>query len=350
MTPTATADPLLIAIDDPLLHPEATHAAAATGRPLIDAAGADALRRHYTRAHAVFLDAHYAPVVEDHPRRDGVFLLGTDVGDVNALASRSPHVAGSFVLPHQAGELLRAVGALGAAAAPQPRGGEAVIAVIGAAGGVGASTVGASISRVAGAQREPTIVDVHRYSGGLDLLLGIEGEIGARWGEIVLGDGQVMRDDVRRALPATSDGIAVLTHARTSISDPHVVDRAELGRVVTALSGAGVTVVDTPAHLVPERCELAVVVVPAEVRGTAAAARIVAECAAAATPAALVLRHRGWSSLSAAEVETAVKSRVIAEVGEVPRLRRAVEVSGLPHSLPRPLVRAARAVLAEVGL
>ncbi|SDS60433.1 septum site-determining protein Ssd [Corynebacterium timonense] len=349
MPHTTPTEPLLIAIDDPLVHPEAVHIAAATGRPVIDADGPDALRRHYARAHAVFLDAAHSAALQTLPPRPGVFLLGSDVETIAAQHAASPGVEGAFVVPAQAGDLLRAVGAL-RTAAPSPHGREAVIAVLGAAGGVGASTLGAAICRAAPRELEPMLVDAHRYSGGLDLLLGIEEEIGARWGEIVLGDGSVNRADVRRALPSTRDGIAVLTHARTTINDPSGADKHEIERLVAATSGAGLTVVDSPVRLMPARCDLAVVLTPAEVRGAAAAARIVAECSAASTPAALVVRHRGWSSLESGEIARIARAEVIAQIQHAPRLPRAVEVEGLPQRLPRTLAAAARAVLEEAGL
>ncbi|WP_291314344.1 septum site-determining protein Ssd [Corynebacterium sp. UBA2622] len=348
MTTATPADPLLLAIEDPILHPEATHIAAATGRPIIEADGPDTLRRHFARAHAVFLDAAYADAISALPPRRGVFLLGGDLSSIDAEHARVPGAAASFVLPAQSAELLRAVGALNVT--EPPGGGGGVIAVVGAAGGVGASTLGASISRVAGRDLEPTLIDAHRYSGGLDLLLGIEDEPGARWGEIVLGEGAVDRADVRRALPATRDGIAVLTYPRTTISDPYSVDKPAVERLVTAVAGGGLAVVDAPVALLPARCDLAVVVTPSEVRGAAAATRIVAECAASGTPAALVLRHRGWSSLTREEVEHIARAGVVAEVGDITRLSRTVETAGLPARLPRSLGRAAAAVLQEAGL
>lgn len=349
MTTSPLAEPLVVAIDDPLLHPEALHVAAATGRPIVDVDGADGVGRHLARAHAVFVDAHFAAAVLEWPARPGIFLLGTEVAATDAAHASFPQAERSFVLPAQAGELLRAVGLLGAAGS-QVGGEDPVIAVLAAAGGVGASTFAASLARTAGPDHEPTLIDAHRYSGGMDLLLGVEEEAGARWGEIVLGEGAVNREDVRRALPRTRDGIAVLTHARTSINDPFVLDMVSVERVVSAVSGGGLTVVDTPVRLMPARCDLAVVVTPAEVRGAAAAARMAAECAAASTPAVVVLRHRGWSSLAAAEVEKISRLTVCAEVGEIRGLRRAAEVSGLPGRLARPLTRAARRVLSEVGL
>ncbi|MEX3504077.1 septum site-determining protein Ssd [Corynebacterium sp. LK2510] len=349
MDTSTLSGPLLIAVDDPALHPEALQAAAATGRPVVDADSPETLRRHFARAHAVLLDAPFATAASDLPARAGVFLLGGDVATIADQHARFPQAAASFVLPAQAGELLRAVGSL-RSALPASRGAEAVIAVVGAAGGVGTSTLAATICRAAGSEREPTLIDAHRYSGGLDFLLGIEDEIGARWGEIVVGEGAVDRADVRRALPSSADGIAVLTHARTTIADPFVVGRHDVERLVAAVAGAGLTVVDAPVNLVPSGCDLVVVVTPAEVRGVAAAARVVAELAAGGATTAVALRHRGWSSLDREEAERIVRAPVIAEIRQAGRLTRTVEVAGLPTRLPRTLANAARQILSEAGL
>ncbi|WKD56724.1 hypothetical protein CAPI_00725 [Corynebacterium capitovis DSM 44611] len=341
-------EPLLVAVDDASVHPEAIHIAAATGRPIVDVGPADSLLPDYPRAYAVLLDVTFAAQTAHLPPRPGVFLVGADLADVEATAAIYPHVSGSFVLPAQAGDVLRALSAL-ASTRPLVKNRGRTIAVVGAAGGVGTSTFGAALARQAGAAHTPTLIDADRYSGGLDLLLGIEGEIGARWGEIVVGEGAVNRDDVRRALPATKDGIAVLTHARTTVNDPYALDGATLERLITAVGGAGLTVVDAPVDLLP-RVDVVVVLTPAEVRGAAAAARLVAECAAAGATCAMVVRHRGWSSLSAQEVERVAHTHVVAEVGNIPRLSRVVETSGLPQRLPRALARGADAVLREVGL
>ncbi|WP_342318886.1 septum site-determining protein Ssd [Corynebacterium mayonis] len=338
MTLNAAADPLLIAVDDPVVHPEATHVAAAAGREIINARSVDALRRHWAKAHAVFVDTAFAPAAAELPAKAGVFYLSSDVEQVHPKFE-------SYVLPAQAGELLRALGALRAPVV-ETRGDGAVIAVVGAAGGVGTSTLAACLARLAAAHVEPTLVDAHRFSGGVDLLLGIEDEAGARWGEIVLGEGMVQRADVRRALPETRDGIAVLTQPRTTIKDPFTLTNSDVDRFVAAVATSGLTVVDAPVSLLPTGCDLIVVVTPAEVRGAAAAARIAAEV----SPVAVVLRHRGWSSLTATEVERITKAPVIAELGEVPRLRKAVEVAGLPTRVPKTLAKVSRSILEEAGL
>lgn len=346
--------PIIIAVDDPNVHSEAIHLAAATGRPLVDASSSPALvERHFSTAHALLVDASAgARALTRAGTRPGVFLVGADPAGMGDTAAQFPGVDGSYVLPAEAADLLRALGSLRALPEGSHRQGR-VIAVVGAAGGVGASTLGASISRAAaaGSDRDaaPTLVDAHRYSGGLDLLIGIEEEIGARWGEIALGEGSVERADLRRALPSTGDGIAVLTCSRTTVSDPFRLDRDTLERTVAALATSGVTVVDCPAQLVPQRCDLAVLVTPGEVRAAAASARIAAELAAQSVTCAIALRRRSWSGLASDEIERVTKVGIIAEVPEIRGLTRKVETSGLPQRLPRALVRAAQRVLDEVG-
>lgn len=358
---TSETAPILIAVDDALLHPEATHLAAATGRPLIDSRGPDDLVRHYARAFAVLIDGARAPDLDSLPPREGIFFVS---GDADPAAAPED----TFILPAHAADLLKALGKLalassqGAGQTREPRSGRsvvgrraasptvgAVLTFVGAAGGAGTSTLAAAVARTASTDMEPVVVDAHRYSGGLDLLFGVEEEVGARWGEIDIGEGSVDRAQLRKALPRTCDGIAVLTGPRTKVTVSTAGAAAgltgEVDRVTTVLGAAGLTVVDAPPDSLPNRCDHAFVVVPAEVRAAAAAALICAECRAADTPVSLVLRHRGWSGLSAREVERVAGADVIAEVKHLPRLVRGTEVHGLPVRLPRALAAAAEAVL-----
>ncbi|MDK6521577.1 hypothetical protein QP173_09320, partial [Aerococcus urinae] len=70
-----------------------------------------------------------------------------------------------------------------------------------------------ALAREAGAD---LLVDACPYSGGLDLLTGIENKPGARWPDLAAGTGSVDAADLVRALPTTPDGIAVLSEARSA--------------------------------------------------------------------------------------------------------------------------------------
>lgn len=372
---TSDTAPILIAVGDALLHPEATHLAAATGRPIIDSQGPDDFVRHYSRAFAVFIDTARASNLDPLPRRDGVFLVCSESGEVpGEVPGEVDGVTDTFILPAQAAELLKALGRL-ALAAPRERhtpgaqaaesggrlrgsragdGGSAigsvgtVLSFVGAAGGAGTSTLAASVARVASPDAYPVVVDAHRYSGGLDLLLGVEEEVGARWGDIDIGEGSVDRAQLRQALPRTTDGIAVLTGARTTVAaaagQPGGLP-ADVDRVTTVLGADGLTVVDAPPDALPNRCDHAFIVVPAEVRAAASAALISAECRATNTPVSLIVRRRGWSGMSTEEVERVAGAEVVAEVKHLSRLVRETEVAGLPVRLPRSLAAAAESVL-----
>lgn len=329
-----SSTPIAVAVDDPLLHPEAIHIAAATGRPIIEVPDPAQLARIQQRAFAVLTDATCNPT-------PNTFHITHDV---------DPATPRTFALPLQAAELLKALGALYTQLTQRTpaasRGGK-VIALVGACGGVGVSTFGASISKKAPGA---TLVDGHAHSGGLDLLLGLEDVPGARWGEVAFGEGAIARADVRRALPVSSDDVAVLTFPRSMLADVALPQPNDIDAVATALGSSGVTVLDVPVELVPQRCDLALVVVPGQLRAAASAARIVAQLAEKSVPHGLVFRRHGWESLSAAEVERIANSNVVAELADCRGLTKTVERAGLSARLPRQLARAADAVLTEVGV
>ena len=338
MTHTNTG-PIVVAVADPALHSEAIHIAAATGRKVIDAADDTQLARHAPKAHALLIDDLRAPSLHPQPRGPNVFTV---VADTAPAATRE----GVFALPAQAADVLRSIGALALAPAAHTARGK-VVAVLGACGGSGASVLSAVLCRVAG---DATLIDAHQFSGGLDLLLGLEATPGARWGDIdFTAGGAVSRAEMRGALPATEDDTALLTFPRTTVADPFRLSPEELNAVVHAAGTEGLTAVDTPLALLPDRCDLAVVVLRPELRAAAAAARLVAECNAAGVANALLLRQSSWASLEPAQVEDTAKAPVIAQVQQVRGLTKQLDQSGLPAKLPRTLARAAEAVLGEVA-
>lgn len=331
---TLPGGPIVVAVEDAALHPEAIHLAAATGRQVIDAADSAQLARHAPQAFAVLLDAHRAPTI---PQAPNVFTVGRDIG-----------MPGTFVLPEQAADLLGAIGALALGGSQPARTGR-VVAVVGASGGAGASVTAAAVCRAAAQHGTVTLIDANRLSGGLDLLLGIEHEPGARWGEIAVGEGAIAREDIRRALPQTGDQIAVLTFSRAAVGEQYRLGAEELTRVVDAVATEGITVVDTSPEMMPPRCDLAVIVLRPELRAAAAASRLVAECNAGGVPHALLVRENSWSALTDAEIEHTTRSRVLGRVRDVRALTQTVERSGLPARLPRHLAHAAKTVLGEVA-
>lgn len=341
---------ILLAITDPVLHPEALHLAAATGRKIIDTTDLDAVVRHFPRAGAVLLDAGAVEAVAGLARRPQVYFLAADPGPVDWQAALRSHAEQALVIPAQATDLLQI---LGREETPTEASGR-VIGVTGACGGVGVSTFAAAIARTARVE-EPALIDADPTAGGLDLLLGAEEVVGARWQDLRFGDGAVSGTDLRRALPTTADGITLLSGARSTIADPHQLSPEEL---VAALNnfraGSSLSVVDLPTRgpcraAAVDHCDLVVLLVPAEVRAVAAAAQQVARWRSDQVEVALVVRHRGWSGLDIADIEKLTRTEVLAEVGTIASLAKQVEMQGLPETLPKTLRLPAQAVLAQLS-
>ena len=344
---------IVVAIGDEALRAEAVHAAAATSHDVLTVTDPRDIPRSLPGAYAVLVDSLMARVVaaarRTHTAPAPVLFLTADPGPIDYEAALACHAESAFIIPAQVKELLASIAAAGAPQEARP--GSATIAVVGASGGVGTSTFAAALARTqCAADGRALLVDAHPYSGGLDLLLGVEAEPGARWPELTVGDGSIDAADLYRALPSTPDGVAVLSAARSTVADPFRLDKDLLARVVgAAQAGEGICVVDCTPETIPDACTHVVIVVAAEVRSAASAAQLLVRLDAARRRCVVVLRQRQWASLSAAEVERIVRSTVLAELPTLRGLTRAVEIGGLPQRLPAPLRKAARAVLEEVG-
>ncbi|RSZ64434.1 hypothetical protein EAH68_05435 [Corynebacterium hylobatis] len=368
---------ILVAVGDPVIHPEATHIAAATGHGVIDTIDPREITRLLPRAHAVLADADTAGHVATLDRRPGIYFLAADPGPVDWRAALTCHAENAYVLPAQAAELLTA---LGHARAPQPgqetrptagstalarsghaapaagQAGGTLIAVCGAVGGAGTSTLAAALARTVARHHPVTLIDADSHSGGLDLLLGLEDTPGARWPDLRLGEGTVAGTDLRAALPTTSDGIAVLSAARSTLADPFRLGPEHMRPVLEALGGSpGITVVDLPAHgpvteTVTGTCDRLALLIPAEVRAAAAAAGLVADLVRGRTATIGIARHRGWSGLTIDDLSRITRCQIIGELGQLSRLPRTVELGGLPDRLPGPLGATARLIAEDAGV
>lgn len=402
---------ILVAVAEPAAHPEAVHVAAAAGRPLLDllvdvedeAERAAELARHLPRAAAVILDAAAAADLDAVTARPGVFAVAADPGPAPEVEVGGALVPG-FVVPAQSPELLAALGAAlrGATSAPVdaagtdstrarpgraphdgtserdgrrrgvgnrqgPGGGDAprapraaaepgrgrVLGVAGACGGAGASTLAAACAVVAAADGTAALVDAVANSGGLDLLTGDEDTTGLRWGDVDFTRGEIPAGDLVEALPETREGVWLLTAGRSVLA---AAAGPGPGEVVAALGvlrrEAATVVVDLPpwgpmTDEVSDACDLVVVLTPAEVRPTAAAARLCARLESRRTGACVLVRHRGWSSLTLDDVAGLTRARVLGELPTHRGLARRAELGGLGGP-PRGLARVAGLVLDEL--
>jgi secretion/DNA translocation related CpaE-like protein len=133
------------------------------------------------------------------------------------------------------------------------------VAVVGARGGVGASTFAATLA-VRAARRAPTfLVDADPSGGGVELVFGSEHVDGLRWPDVALTDGRITASTLRGALPEHR-GVTVLSWSRGPVttvaaatmqsmvaaaarSFRHIV--VDLPRTLDAAAGAALSAADT---------------------------------------------------------------------------------------------------------
>jgi secretion/DNA translocation related CpaE-like protein len=253
----------LVVTADPELLDDLLRLAAAGGTEVDVAHDPVAARPRYSAASLVMIGADQVqPCIRANlPRRRRVIIVGSD--HVAALPTAEPWVVDRFAAPR---------------AARLP-GSARVLAVIGGRGGAGASILAAGLAVTAvRAGRRTLLVDADPLGGGLDLALGWEHEHGLRWPALAGADGPVDPSALMRALPRQGD-LVLLSFTRGGVVAP-VPAEAMAATLDAARNGRDLVVVDLPRHLddaatlALEAADRTLLVVPAEVRATAAARRI----------------------------------------------------------------------------
>lgn len=351
----ATTDPTpprpLVVTADPDLLDDLLRLAAAAGVEPEVAADAVAARRSWAGAAVVLVGDDLAPsVAAARPvRRPGVVVVGTDLDDAGiwrrALDVGAEHVV---VLPDGQAWLVDCL----ADAADGPAGG-LVACVLGGRGGAGATAAAVALA-LAGRRRglAVALVDADPLGGGIDLVLGAEEAAGLRWPDLAGTRGRVSPGTLRAALP-TPQGLTVLSWDRGALPSVPV---AAMTAVLDAVPrGHDLVVVDLPRHLdaaaeaALARSDVAYLVVPAEVRATAAAARVTAAAALSARDLRLVVRGPAPTGLPAATIAESLGLPLAGEVRAEPGLAAALD-RGDPPGLRRrgPLARLADGLLDDL--
>ena len=147
------------------------------------------------------------------PRRGGVVLVGqAEPGPADFQAAIAIGAQQVITLPAQDGELVAELSdAAEAALQDGPRG--EVVAVIAGRGGAGASVFATALAQTASEAREALLIDADPWSGGIDLVLGIEADPGLRWPDLTLQGGRLNYAALREALPRHR-GVSVLSGGR----------------------------------------------------------------------------------------------------------------------------------------
>ncbi|HEU5268780.1 MAG TPA: septum site-determining protein Ssd [Jatrophihabitans sp.] len=186
---------------------------------------------------------------------------------------------------------------------------EPVIGVLAGCGGAGASTFAAVLAACAG--RPSFLLDCDPLGGGIDVLLGCEQSPGPRWGQVRLRGGPLDPEMLSTGLPRWHDVRFLAADSQQPLTESAVTAvldaAAAVAPVVLDLPRAGSPMRQAALH----RCDLVVLVTPAEVRGATAAAMLAPALDERCT--SLVVRG-GSRALSARQVSDLLGLPVLAEL------------------------------------
>ncbi|MEV0726865.1 septum site-determining protein Ssd [Micromonospora purpureochromogenes] len=238
--------------------------------------------------------------------------------------------------------------------ADRPFGGPArTVAVLGGRGGAGASVFAGALAVTAARARLRTLlVDADPLGGGLDLVLGWEELDGLRWPALTDADGRVDAPALVRALPSRGDLVVLSWDRGDLLALPAQAMAATLD---AARRGRDFVVVDVPRQLddaavvALQSADQAYLVVPAELRATAAAARVVAAAAPHCAALGVIVRGPAPGRLKATEVARALGLPLAGTLRPEPALCRGLERGEAPAGAGRgPLAALCRRIVTEL--
>lgn len=261
-------------------------------------------RPQWSTAPIVLVGADVAARAQTPPsRRAGVLLVSPDADRPEPWQDAVRVGAEDVVVLPDAEQWL--AGRLADAAQDGPH--RAVLtAVIGGRGGAGATALAVALAGCAARRRHRCVlVDADPLGGGIDLALGAEDTAGLRWPDLQEIRGRLNGDMLTAALPVVR-GLTVLSWDRGDLCA--VPTEAMTGVLGAARRSADLVVVDLPRHVdaavetVLTSADLTLLVVPAEVRATAAAARVATAIGSLAADLRVVVRGPAPSGLDPATV------------------------------------------------
>jgi secretion/DNA translocation related CpaE-like protein len=229
-----------------------------------------------------------------------------------------------------------------------------VLAVIGGRGGAGASILSGGLAVTAvGAGRRTLLIDADPLGGGLDLVLGWEDVSGLRWPALTATAGRVDPPSLLNALPHRGD-LVLLSFAREEMQA--IPGEAMAATLDAARRGRDVVIADLPrqlddaAALALQSADRAVLLVPAELRATAAAARIASVAAVHCENLSVVVRGPAPGRLRAREVARALGLPLAGSLRPEPALCAALERGEPPAANGRgPLAELCKRLISELA-
>ena len=328
----------LVVTGDPELLDDLLRLAAAAGADVDVAADPAAARRRFAAAPVVLvgLDQAQACLRARLPRRSGLALVGRSGGGeppwhlaellgaahVAMLPIAEPWIVDRFVDAQNSG------GAEGR-----------TVAVIGGRGGAGATVLAAGLAVTAGrCGLSALLVDGDPLGGGLDLALGWEELVGLRWSGLSQADGRVDATALVEALPRRGD-LVVLSFDR---GDQRTLPPEAMAATLDAGRRArDLVVIDLPRHLddaavlALQAADRALLVVPAELRATAAAGRVVRTVTPHCEDLSVVVRGPSPGRLTADDVVHALGLPLAGTLRPEPALAAALERGEAPAQTGR---------------
>ena len=223
-----------------------------------------------------------------------------------------------------------------------------VLAVIGGRGGAGASILagGLAVTAVTAGKRT-LLVDADPLGGGLDLVLGWEQVDGLRWPALLGAGGRVDPPALLQALPHRGD-LVLLSFARSPGTVAAARDlmlpvpgEAMAATLDAARRGRDVIVIDLPrrlddaATLALQAADRTLLIVPAELRAAAAAARIAAAVSLHCDDLAVVVRGPAPGRLRAREIARSLALPLAGTLRPEPGLVLALERGEAPAAKGR---------------
>lgn len=346
----------LVVTGDPDLLDDLLRLAAAGGTDVEVAADPAAARSRFAAAPMVVVGADQAePCLRARlPRRPRIVIVGRppameSAWEVAELLG-AEHVA---VLPTAEPWLVDRFGDR-----PDHANSGHVIAVIGGRGGAGASILAGGLAVTAvNAGLRTLLIDADPLGGGLDLVLGWEQVDGLRWPALMGAGGRVDPPALLRALPHRGD-LVLLSFARDAVdTNPllAVPGEAMAATLDAAQRGRDMIIVDLPrqlddaAVLALQAASRTLLVVPAELRATAAAARIAATVALHCENLAVIARGPAPGRLKAREISRALGLPLAGSLRPEPSLCQALERGEAPAANGRgPLAELCRRLIQDL--
>jgi secretion/DNA translocation related CpaE-like protein len=350
----------IVVTGDPGLLDDLLRLAAAGGTDVDVAPDPAAARARYATAPLVLIGADQAePCLRARlPRRPRVIIVG-----------RSPELEAAW-------EVAELLGAEHVAVLPtaepwlvdrfaervDAHGVGRVLALIGGRGGAGASILagGLAVTAVSAGLRT-LLVDADPLGGGLDLVLGWEQVDGLRWPALMGAGGRVDPPALLRALPHRGD-LVLLSFAREPVGSTEsaesmlsVPGEAMAATLDAARRGRDVIIVDLPRHLddaaalALQAADRTILVVPAELRATAAAARVAAAVTLHCEDLAVVVRGPAPGRRKTREVARALGLPLAGSLRPESGLCQALERGEAPAATGHgPLAELSRRLIADL--